>query len=64
MFDSENERGDEGGGANAKPSSVRGRGGPDRLTAALVRNARELRKYHDGGGLGLYLRVEPNGTRF
>ncbi len=34
------------------------------LTAALVRNTQEPGKYHDGGGLGLYLRVEPNGSRF
>ena len=63
MFDFENERGDEGGGAKTKPSPVRGRGA-NRLTAALVRNAKAPGKYHDGGGLGLYLRVEPNGTRF
>jgi integrase len=34
------------------------------LSAALVRSAREPGKYHDGGGLGLYLRVDPNGARF
>ena len=34
------------------------------LTAALVRTVQEPGKYHDGGGLGLYLRVEPNGARF
>lgn len=34
------------------------------LSAALVRSVREPGKYHDGGGLGLYLRVEPNGSRF
>jgi integrase len=34
------------------------------LTALLVRNASEPGKYHDGGGIGLYLRVEPNGSRF
>lgn len=34
------------------------------LTAALVRTAQKPGKYHDGGGLGLYLRVEPNGARF
>jgi integrase len=34
------------------------------LTAAFVRTVREPGKYHDGGGLGLYLRVEPSGTRF
>lgn len=32
--------------------------------AAMVRNVQEPGKYHDGGGLGLYLRVEPNGARF
>lgn len=34
------------------------------LTAAQVRAALAPGKYHDGGGLGLYLRVEPNGSRF
>ncbi|MBT8460496.1 MAG: integrase arm-type DNA-binding domain-containing protein [Boseongicola sp.] len=34
------------------------------LTATLVRSVKEPGKYHDGGGLGLYLRVEPNGSRF
>lgn len=34
------------------------------LTAAMVRTVQEAGKYHDGGGLGLYLRVEPNGARF
>jgi integrase len=34
------------------------------LTAALVRTVQEQGKYHDGGGLGLYLRVEKNGARF
>jgi len=34
------------------------------LTAALVRTVQEPGKYHDGGGLGLYLRVEKNGARF
>lgn len=33
------------------------------LTAAKVRNAGPG-KHHDGGGLGLYLRVELNGARF
>lgn len=33
------------------------------LTAIKVRTAGPG-KYHDGGGLGLYLRVEPNGSRF
>ena len=33
------------------------------LTAAKVKTA-EPGKHHDGGGLGLYLRVEPNGSRF
>ena len=36
----------------------------NRLTAAMVRNASDPGKYHDGGGLGLFLRVESNGTRF
>jgi integrase len=34
------------------------------LTAALVRSPLASGKYHDGGGLGLYLRVDPNGGRF
>lgn len=33
------------------------------LTAAKVKAA-GLGKHHDGGGLGLYLRVDPNGARF
>ena len=34
------------------------------LTAALVRTVQKPGKYHDGGGLGFYLRVEKNGARF
>jgi integrase len=34
------------------------------LTSAQVRSVTKPGKYHDGGGLGLYLRVEPNGARF
>ena len=34
------------------------------LTAAFVRTVVKPGKYHDGGGLGLFLRVEPNGSRF
>jgi hypothetical protein len=34
------------------------------LTAAFVRTVQKPGKYHDGGGLGLYLRVEPSGARF
>jgi integrase len=34
------------------------------LTAAQVRTVTEPGKYHDGGGLGLFLRVDPNGARF
>ncbi len=34
------------------------------LSAAMVRTVQEPGKYHDGGGLGLYLRVEKNGARF
>ena len=34
------------------------------LTAAFVRNVSQPGKYHDGGGLVLYLRVESNGSRF
>ncbi len=33
------------------------------LSAAFVRTVREPGKYHDGGGLGLLLRVEPSGSR-
>lgn len=42
--------------------ALNGRSGP--LTAALVRSVKEPGKYHDGKGTGLYLRVEPNGSRF
>jgi len=34
------------------------------LTAASVLAEERPGKHHDGGGLGLYLRVEPNGARF
>jgi len=34
------------------------------LTAAFIRSVKKPGKYHDGGGLGLYLRVEANGSRF
>lgn len=34
------------------------------LTAAFVRSIKEPGKYHDGGGTGLFLRVDPNGGRF
>lgn len=34
------------------------------LTAAFVKNASQPGKHHDGNGTGLYLRVEPNGSRF
>jgi integrase len=34
------------------------------LSAAMVRAVQEPGKYHDGGGTGLYLRVDPNGSRF
>jgi integrase len=33
------------------------------LSAAFVRTVHEPGKYHDGGGLGLILRVEPSGSR-
>jgi len=36
----------------------------NKLTAAFVRNMRTKGKYHDGGGTGLYLRVEESGKRF
>ncbi|MDS9467927.1 integrase arm-type DNA-binding domain-containing protein [Paracoccus sp. MBLB3053] len=36
----------------------------NRLTAALVRSPLEPGKYHDSGGMGLYLMVKPNGSRF
>lgn len=31
------------------------------LSAALVRSVQDPGKYHDGGGLGLYLRVDATG---
>lgn len=34
------------------------------LTAAKLSGELPPGKYHDGGGIGLYLRVEPNGSRF
>ena len=34
------------------------------LTAVFVKGNLGPGKYHDGGGLGLYLRVEGNGARF
>ena len=34
------------------------------LSAVFVKGNMTPGKYHDGGGLGLYLRVEPNGARF
>jgi len=34
------------------------------LTAASLMAEKAPGKHHDGGGLGLYLRVEPNGARF
>ena len=34
------------------------------LTAVFVKGSLGPGKYHDGGGLGLYLRVEANGARF
>jgi integrase len=34
------------------------------LTAAFMRTVARPGKYHDGGGLGLYLRVDTNGARF
>ena len=34
------------------------------LTAVFVKGNPGPGKYHDGGGLGLYLRVEANGARF
>lgn len=35
----------------------------NQLTALQVRNIQEPGKYHDGGGMGLYLYVKPNGAR-
>lgn len=43
--------------ASTKPRSGRP------LSATFVRTVREPGKYHDGGGLGLMLRVEPSGSR-
>lgn len=42
---------------NTKPRGARP------LSAAFVRTVREPGKYHDGGGLGLMLRVESSGSR-
>ena len=35
-----------------------------KLTAVAVRTINKPGKYHDGSGMGLYLRVEANGSRF
>ena len=35
-----------------------------KLTAALLNSALEPGRYHDGGNLGLFLRVDPNGAKF
>ena len=35
-----------------------------KLSAAKLNTVLEPGRYHDGGNLGLYLRVEPNGSRF
>lgn len=48
------------GGAEAAPTAP---GRKPRLTAAMVRSAGPG-KYHDGGGTGLFLRVDPTGARF
>lgn len=45
----------------AGPASTRRR---KALNAAFVRSVGDPGKYHDGGGTGLYLRVETNGSRF
>ena len=34
------------------------------LTAAKVNSEKAPGKYHDGGGTGLFLRIDPNGARF
>lgn len=34
------------------------------LSAAFARSVKKPGKYHDGGGTGLFLRVDPNGARF
>ena len=34
-----------------------------KLTAAKINGNLNAGKYHDGGGTGLFLRVEPNGSR-
>lgn len=48
------------GGETAETRSRRGRAG---LTVVKVRGHLAPGKYHDGGGLGLYLLVRPNGGR-
>lgn len=35
-----------------------------KLSAALLKTGLAPGKYHDGGNIGLYLRVESNGKRF
>jgi Arm DNA-binding domain len=35
-----------------------------KLTAAKLNSNLEPGRYHDGGNLGLFLRVDPNGARF
>ena len=34
------------------------------LTVRFVQSITEPAKYHDGGGLGLYLRVDKSGSKF
>ncbi|WP_112875153.1 tyrosine-type recombinase/integrase [Paracoccus endophyticus] len=54
---------DEATAAEAQPSpAVGGRSGRP-LSAAFVRTVTAPGKYHDGGGLGLLLRVEPTGSK-
>lgn len=36
----------------------------NQLTAALVKNVKKPGKYHDGGGMGLYLRVDKDGGHY
>ena len=36
----------------------------NKLSALFVRSVSEPGKYHDGGGIGLYLRVDRSGAKF
>lgn len=54
--------GNLGGNGEAEAAPI-APGRKPRLTAAMIRSAGPG-KYHDGGGTGLFLRVDPTGARF